>query len=280
MRRRAASEVGRDCLGASTPAWLGGRLRQRYAPDLRSSQAASSIAGRGRRDARERGRGDGLNTGSGATGTREKILEAALRLFAKHGIDAVSLRTINAAAGARNASAVHYHFGNKQGVVLAVLERIRAQLDLERSRVLDALERSAHPDVRTLLDGWLDAYLALERDAAMGRDAFTFLGRLVADPGERIQRALTDDPQQTMHRFDALLARALPQLTAPLRRSRYLYVWSLVVQMLATAETWELTPVGDLRRADDNSAKERLLDFLCGGLTAPVSGPDQAAEPQ
>ena len=42
--------------------------------------------------------------------TKLSLTLAALELFADQGIDAVSMRNINAAAGARNASAVHYHF--------------------------------------------------------------------------------------------------------------------------------------------------------------------------
>ncbi len=39
--------------------------------------------------------------------TKESLLDAAERLFAAHGIQGVSLRMINAAAGARNASAAN-----------------------------------------------------------------------------------------------------------------------------------------------------------------------------
>jgi hypothetical protein len=44
--------------------------------------------------------------------TKQNLILSALGLFAEQGIDAVSMRTINNAAGTKNASAVHYHFGN------------------------------------------------------------------------------------------------------------------------------------------------------------------------
>lgn len=219
-----------------------------------------------------------MSTDNGAARTRQRILQAALDLFAEHGTDAVSLRMINAGAGARNASAVHYHFGSKQGVVLAVLERIRARLDDERVRVLDALDRDGDdpPPVRRLISGWLDAYLALERTEGLGPPALAFLGRLVADPSAPIQRALAEDPRGVMKRFDAALGRAVPDLPADLRRSRYLFTWTLIVQMLATAETWGRTPVGDLRGPEGTAGRERLVDFLCGGLVAPASAAEGA----
>ncbi len=45
------------------------------------------------------------------TSTRDRLLDAAARLYAERGIDNVSLAEIVRAADQRNASAVHYHFG-------------------------------------------------------------------------------------------------------------------------------------------------------------------------
>ena len=49
--------------------------------------------------------------------TRERLIDAAESLFAEHGIGGVSLREINRAAGARNAVAVQYHFGDREGII-------------------------------------------------------------------------------------------------------------------------------------------------------------------
>ncbi len=53
--------------------------------------------------------------------TREKLIAAAERLMANHGIDGVDLREIHAAAGQRNRSAIAYHFGDREGLVVPVL---------------------------------------------------------------------------------------------------------------------------------------------------------------
>jgi AcrR family transcriptional regulator len=50
--------------------------------------------------------------------TRRRLLDAAERLVAERGIDGVTVNEITAASGARNKSAVAYHFGSK----LALLE--------------------------------------------------------------------------------------------------------------------------------------------------------------
>ena len=64
--------------------------------------------------------------------TKGSLILSGLELFATQGLDAVSMRTINAHAGARNASAVHYHFGSKMGMVKAIVEFLKGQLDGHR----------------------------------------------------------------------------------------------------------------------------------------------------
>jgi len=49
----------------------------------------------------------------------DSIIQAAIRLFGKHGIDATSLREVAKAAGISPALVVH-HFGSKEGLVAAV----------------------------------------------------------------------------------------------------------------------------------------------------------------
>ena len=49
--------------------------------------------------------------------TKKTLIDAAGELFAAHGIDAVSTRTIAERAG-ENIGSIHYHFGGKEGLLL------------------------------------------------------------------------------------------------------------------------------------------------------------------
>ena len=71
-------------------------------------------------------------------GTRELLLDAAERLFAQHGIGAVSLREIGLSANQRNNGAAQYHFGDKAGLVRAVFTRRAEQVNDRRNALLDA----------------------------------------------------------------------------------------------------------------------------------------------
>ncbi len=55
--------------------------------------------------------------------TRDQLILAAGKLFAEQGFDSTSTRSIALASGA-NLAAIHYHFGSKQALYLAVLETV------------------------------------------------------------------------------------------------------------------------------------------------------------
>jgi AcrR family transcriptional regulator len=66
--------------------------------------------------------------------TRTAVLEAAKKVVLQSGYSKLSTRDVAAAAGAP-VSQIHYHFGSKQGMVLALFEYLNAQL-LDRQGLL------------------------------------------------------------------------------------------------------------------------------------------------
>jgi AcrR family transcriptional regulator len=80
--------------------------------------------------------------------TPDRLLDAATRLFAERGVDNVSLAEIVRSADQRNASAVHYHFGGRDEVLLAVLARHVPALAERRSLLLASAEARPDSDVR------------------------------------------------------------------------------------------------------------------------------------
>ena len=68
--------------------------------------------------------------------TRLRILDAARQMLVEHGAGGTSTRSVAEEAGVP-LSLVHYHFGGKQGLLVAVLERENSEL-LERQRALYA----------------------------------------------------------------------------------------------------------------------------------------------
>jgi AcrR family transcriptional regulator len=77
---------------------------------------------------------------SGApSSTRELLLNTAERLFAEHGVAAVSNRQICEAAGQGNNYAVGYHFGSRDGLLTALLHARNEPIEQIRARMLAAV---------------------------------------------------------------------------------------------------------------------------------------------
>ncbi|OBI40694.1 TetR family transcriptional regulator [Mycobacterium kyorinense] len=74
-----------------------------------------------------------------ASTTQEAILTAAERLFAEHGVFAVSNRQVSEAAGQGNNAAVGYHFGTKTDLVRAIEHRHRVPIERLRDEMVDQL---------------------------------------------------------------------------------------------------------------------------------------------
>lgn len=89
---------------------------------------------------------------------REQILAAALRVFARGGYAAATLKDIAAAAGLNSAAQLYYYFPKKEDLLGAVLVRY-----LTIDQVLDDADLEDPPPVA--IERFLTRYLAQMRDA-------------------------------------------------------------------------------------------------------------------
>ncbi len=91
------------------------------------------------------GRPIGLREAS-AQATRDNILRAAIKVFAKHGFSGGSVEKISKAAKSVDRM-IYYYFGNKEGLFVAVLEEIyrrfneaESGLELDADQPIESLE--------------------------------------------------------------------------------------------------------------------------------------------
>ncbi|MBI1211848.1 MAG: TetR family transcriptional regulator [Alphaproteobacteria bacterium] len=121
---------------------------------------------------------------SARTSAREELLREAERLFGTHGVEAVSLRDIVRAAGHRNESAVHYHFGSKSKLVDALIaERLR-RIEARRVVMLKAIEADgATRDVRRLMAAFVEPLTDEVLTAPGGEDYVRFMAQAITRPG-------------------------------------------------------------------------------------------------
>lgn len=69
--------------------------------------------------------------------TREKLLEAAMKVFAREGYQAAALRDISSEAGV-NSALIGYHFGGKEGIYLEVVAQVCELVGARMQAALDA----------------------------------------------------------------------------------------------------------------------------------------------
>src|SRR5438034_9830849 len=134
--------------------------------------------------------------------TRDRLLDAAERLFAEHGYQATTMRGLTAQADA-NIAAVNYHFGCKQSLLEAVVHRALAPVVAERRRRLDAL--GDEPPVEAIVDAIVGPLFDCVEGAPL-------LGRLFVDPDPEMRALVRAELAEAECRQLCVLERALPDL--------------------------------------------------------------------
>ena len=167
--------------------------------------------------------------------TKDRLLEAALHLFAERGFDGVSTRQLATEAGA-NIAAIAYHFGGKKELYHALLARIVEETAPRFDPIVDSLQsglaaagtnrdaigRVATAFVRQLVHGFLgDERMRLRagvtlREHAHPSEAFPILyaGRL--EPMQKAVSSLVaaatrtpEDAAETMIRAQAIIGQII-----------------------------------------------------------------------
>jgi AcrR family transcriptional regulator len=123
--------------------------------------------------------------------TREALLDAAEALFAAEGTENVTLAAITRLAGQRNGGAIHYHFGGRDGLLGAILDRHEVVLDERRMQALIELRRAGEVSVEALVRVVVES-LAEQFDSASGRSFLAIQrDRLVESDGAWTFRSAT-----------------------------------------------------------------------------------------
>jgi TetR/AcrR family transcriptional repressor of bet genes len=92
---------------------------------------------------------------------RQQIVAGLLQVMAERGYDGASVAAIAKAAGLAP-GLVHYHFKDKQEILLTLAEQLAARV---HERVASRLARVKGDDARARVDAFLDAFLATGADA-------------------------------------------------------------------------------------------------------------------
>jgi AcrR family transcriptional regulator len=186
--------------------------------------------------------------------TRARLLDAAQHVFARRGVDAVTIREINDRAGQRNASALHYHFGSRESLLVAIVERHQPAIDGERARRLANAGDDAHAVVHAILTPLTNRLQSPE-----GRDYLRIVPQLLGpghgDDDLPTPAALVDG----LARLEGQIARLSASVRSQRLRSMLLVTTTLLADRAARLETETRLPLS-------HTAFSRELVTMATGL--------------
>lgn len=209
--------------------------------------------------------------------TREALLRAGARLFAQHGQAAVKLRELAAAAGTP-ISAIHYHFGGKDALYVAVLERLA-------SEALTRFPLPGAPEVRAavselgveqrlelLVRNMLSRFFSSEDSALLGR----LLAQELANPSPALDRLVEVVTRPQFGQAAALVTEVLGPGHGPerIRQCTLSVLGQCFVYLFAQPALTRLFP-GLYNPVDIDGLARHIARFSLAGLRAvppPVAG--------
>jgi AcrR family transcriptional regulator len=200
--------------------------------------------------------------------TKDKLMDAAEKLFARRGFHGASLRDITAEAGV-DLALVNYHFGSKKQLLAAVLERRGQILNEERLRRLAEVRLSAAPrapSTEAVVGAFLDPILDRLAHAGPGWHNYFSLIAFVNNSPEFGRTLMGKTFDGVVQEFIRAVMASLPGAAPEDIFWGYNFLTGALT--LSLAETGRLDALSDgVCRSNDVAAlKARLGPYVVAGL--------------
>ena len=202
--------------------------------------------------------------------TRERILDVAERLFGAAGFASTSLRDITAEAGV-NLAAVNYHFGSKEALLVAILERRIRPVNERRLALLDELEARTANGGGPTLEQIVAAFISPPFQSAMievsrRREIMKVVGQLHSQMNPEVRRLFLQQFDETRKRFTASFQRVLPHIDPEEVARRVMYIVGAMMYIMSWGEESGHAP----SQAPERSLQS-LIEFASAGMAAPAT---------
>lgn len=202
--------------------------------------------------------------------TRDALLRAGARLFARHGQAAVKLRELAAEAGTP-ISAIHYHFGGKDELYLAVLERLAsealARFPLPASSSAQATSElpTAEQRLQQMVKQMLSRFFSNEDSALLGK----LLAQELANPSPALDRLVEAVSRPQFSQIAGLVTEILGPGHGPdvIRRCTLSVLGQCFVYLFAQPALSRLFP-GLYNPVDIDGLAAHISQFSLAGLRA------------
>ena len=206
-----------------------------------------------------------------ASDTRTKLLDAAARAFAEHGVFNASMLDITRQAGQRNRGALHYHFGSRDGVLCAVLERHVDFLAEREGELREIAAAMPDDDIESVVEAIVRPAAELAESGWRGRCFLLILAELIeedpADLDPEVRAVLARTGGEPVYE---LLASRMPGVPVEVRVERL----SLITMFILRAVADRARNIGRRgRRGRPQLEHEAFVRNLIAMVAASVSVP-------
>ena len=206
---------------------------------------------------------------SDAASTADTLLDTAEHLFATLGIDKVSMRRIAAECGHGNRSGALYHFGSREALIRALLERRMVVIDAIRNTRLDELAAAGRDrDLGAIIGCAVDVLADVVRQHAWGCDYVLVIAQALSSPRVQLLAKVDANSVSGFTRMTGLVRQVLPDLSAKKFDARMQMVVHETLSAFARWLDQHGKPTQRTRRSF-NEMVNTVSEFMVAGLAAP-----------
>lgn len=201
--------------------------------------------------------------------TKAKIMDVAEALFAEHGFNDTSLRTITTKANV-NLASVNYHFGDKKTLVRAVLNRYLEAFMPELEKSLIKLNKQSNYQMTEVFNTLTQPLLSLDKVRPNGASRFMLLtGRGYTDVQGHLRWFITTRYSSVLNLFTDSVKKANPALDAETLFWRlHFTLGTCVFTMSSSKALAEIAFNSYGKKVDSDVVIKQLIPFLAAGVAA------------
>jgi AcrR family transcriptional regulator len=208
----------------------------------------------------------------GHSDTKKSILDSAEKLFARNGFYATSLRMLTKEAGV-NLAAVNYHFGSKEELIKAVIERRILPLNKIRIERMQKIKDNAGavgypPDIREILLAFFEPTFEFRKSGRGAQDFISLIGRAFSDQRHTVREIFLNMVEPVFQLLFELLCDALPSLPKNIVYLRLNFMLGAMAHSMNMSQMCQLIPDGLNLKVDSSTLVEQFIMFTATGLEA------------
>jgi AcrR family transcriptional regulator len=206
-----------------------------------------------------------------ATATKMRLLDVSARLFAESGFDSVSLRLITENAEA-NLAAVNYHFGSKEELITAVVEKLVGPVNQRRLALLRKINLDISGACESIVEAFIDPVIqAASRGDEEDQRYCKLMSRCIASRDERVTSLVLRQFPEVLAKFVDALRSVCPWISSDEAHMRIMFMAGAMAHSLFHHDKLVIISEGRCEIASLDGLRDELVQFISAGMSAGTS---------